>query len=120
MRDAFTMINDAWRDAGRSESPHRSSSIWYALGRRRRSAAARVRAAVHGDLRARRRRVGGGAVTCFTPDALRRAVDDAAEAGADEFFLVPTTVDPAELDRTVDGPQPVIAGVTPRAAASRR
>ena len=30
-----------------------------------------------------------GAVTCFTPDALREAVDNARDAGADEFFLVP-------------------------------
>ena len=33
-----------------------------------------------------------GSVTCFTPDALRAAVDHAREAGADEFFLVPTHV----------------------------
>ena len=43
-----------------------------------------------------------GAVTCFTPDALRRAVDNARDAGADEFFLVPTTSDPDELARTCD------------------
>ena len=43
-----------------------------------------------------------GAVTCFTPDALRRAVDNARDAGADEFFLVPTTSDPDELARTRD------------------
>jgi hypothetical protein len=41
-------------------------------------------------------------VTCFTPEALRAAIDNAREAGADEFFLVPTTVDPAELERTRD------------------
>jgi hypothetical protein len=43
-----------------------------------------------------------GSVTCFTPDALRRAVDNARDAGADEFFLVPTTSDPDELARTQD------------------
>ena len=41
-------------------------------------------------------------VACYTPEALRRALDNAREAGADEFFLVPTSVDPAELDRTRD------------------
>ena len=35
-----------------------------------------------------------------TPAALREAMDAAREAGCDEFFLVPTTADPAELDRT--------------------
>lgn len=45
---------------------------------------------------------GAQSVACFTPDALRRAVDSIREAGADELFLVPTTADPAELDRTRD------------------
>ena len=45
-------------------------------------------------------RYGAQAVACYTEDALRRAVDNIREAGADELFLVPTTVDPGELDRT--------------------
>ena len=40
--------------------------------------------------------------TCFGADALRQAVTNARDAGADEFFLVPTTTDPDELARTVD------------------
>jgi alkanesulfonate monooxygenase SsuD/methylene tetrahydromethanopterin reductase-like flavin-dependent oxidoreductase (luciferase family) len=101
MRDAFTMIEDAWRDAGRSEPPHRSSSIWYALGD---GAEERLRGYARRYLQIFGDDVAGwaaGAVTCFTPDALRDAVDAAAAAGADEFFLVPTTADPRELDRTV-------------------
>jgi hypothetical protein len=35
-----------------------------------------------------------------TPEALRHAIDVARDVGCDEFFLVPTTADPAELDRT--------------------
>ena len=35
-----------------------------------------------------------------TPESLREAMDAAREVGCDEFFLVPTTTDPAELDRT--------------------
>jgi hypothetical protein len=38
----------------------------------------------------------------YTADALKETVDGAAEAGCDEFFLVPTTVDPAELERARD------------------
>ena len=34
--------------------------------------------------------------------ALRDAMAAAEAAGCDEFFLVPTTADPAELDRTRD------------------
>ena len=36
------------------------------------------------------------------PTRCAARVDNAAEAGADEFFLVPTTVDPDELARTDD------------------
>ena len=32
MKTAFDQIKSAWNDAGRTESPHLSSSIWYALG----------------------------------------------------------------------------------------
>jgi alkanesulfonate monooxygenase SsuD/methylene tetrahydromethanopterin reductase-like flavin-dependent oxidoreductase (luciferase family) len=104
--DAFTtpfeLIRSAWRDAGRSEPPHLSSSIWYALGP---DAEDRLRAYAYEYMKIFGEGVGtwaAGQVACFTPEALRRAVDNAREAGADEFFLVPTTADPAELDRTID------------------
>jgi hypothetical protein len=37
-----------------------------------------------------------------SPGALREAVARITEAGCDELLLVPTTADPAELDRTLD------------------
>jgi hypothetical protein len=49
---------------------------------------------------ARTRRSGCAiSVACHTPDALSRAIDNARDAGADEFFLVPTTAEPEELNR---------------------
>ena len=42
------------------------------------------------------------AVTLFTPEALRAAVDNVRAAGGDELFFVPTTADPDELARTRD------------------
>ena len=100
MSAAFTQIRDAWAGAGRTGAPHLSSSIWYALGD---GAEARLR----DYARTYMQNLGVGdwaasAVTCFTPDALRRAVDNARDAGADEYFLVPTTADPDELARTRD------------------
>jgi alkanesulfonate monooxygenase SsuD/methylene tetrahydromethanopterin reductase-like flavin-dependent oxidoreductase (luciferase family) len=100
MASAFEQIRTAWVDAGRDSKPHLSSSIWYALGD---GAEEQLR-----DYALRYMKVFGegvgqwaaGAVTCFTPDALRAAVDHARGAGADEFFLVPTTADVRELDRT--------------------
>jgi hypothetical protein len=38
--------------------------------------------------------------TCYTPESLRGAVRTFEELGCDELFLVPTTADVAELDRT--------------------
>ena len=102
MAAAFARIRGAWEDAGRTEAPHLSSSIWYALGD---GAEARLRDYARTYMQVLGEDVGDWAassVTCFTPDALRRAVDNARDAGADEFFLVPTTSDPGELDRTVD------------------
>jgi alkanesulfonate monooxygenase SsuD/methylene tetrahydromethanopterin reductase-like flavin-dependent oxidoreductase (luciferase family) len=100
VRQAFTMIADAWEAAGRADPPHLSTSIWYGLGP---GAEDRLRGYAYDYLRIfgeEAGRYGASAVACFTPEALRRAVDQIAAAGADELFLVPTTADPAELDRT--------------------
>jgi alkanesulfonate monooxygenase SsuD/methylene tetrahydromethanopterin reductase-like flavin-dependent oxidoreductase (luciferase family) len=102
MAASFDAIRAAWKDAGRSQPPHLSSSLWYALGpdaeeRLRRYAFDYMR--VFGDAVGRRH---AAKVACFTPEALRRAVAGARDAGADEFFLVPTSADPAELERTLD------------------
>ena len=95
--------SEAWDDAGRTDAPHLSSSIWYALGDDAEARLRGVRVRLHEDLRARASASAPpSAVTCFTPDALRAAVDNARDAGADEFFLVPTTSDPDELARTRD------------------
>ena len=106
MTAAFTQIRAAWDDAGRTEAPHLSSSIWYALPRPGRDdAEVRLRDYARTYMNIMGEGVGdwaATAVTCFTPDALRRAVDNARDAGADEFFLVPTTSDPDELARTRD------------------
>jgi alkanesulfonate monooxygenase SsuD/methylene tetrahydromethanopterin reductase-like flavin-dependent oxidoreductase (luciferase family) len=96
----FEMMAQAWRDAGRDQPPHRSTSIWYALGA---GAEERLREYAYRYMRIFGEEVGkwaASSVACFTPDALRRALDNARGAGADEFFLVPTTADPSELDRT--------------------
>lgn len=102
VKAAFDMITAAWRAAGRAERPHLSTSIWYALGG---GAEDRLRTYAHDYLKIfgdDAGRFGAQSVACYTPDALRRAVDNIAAAGADELFLVPTTTDPSELARTRD------------------
>ena len=97
---AFGRIRDAWTAAGRTEAPHISASLWYALGD---GAADRLSGYVYDymrifgeDLGARWRRWWPRT----PPEALRDAVATLDELGCDELFLVPTTTDVAELDRT--------------------
>ena len=90
----------AWAAAGRDEAPHFSTSLWYALGP---DARERLGDYIFSYLRIfdesfARQMAESAAV--HTPAALREAVAAAEAVGCDEFFLVPTTADPAELDRT--------------------
>ncbi|MCD9622962.1 LLM class flavin-dependent oxidoreductase [Rhabdothermincola salaria] len=97
---AFERIRAAWRDAGRSDAPHISASLWYALGD---GAADRLQSYCYDYMRIFDEglaRSMAEAMTCHTPEALRAAVDTCADLGCDELFLVPTTVDVTELDRT--------------------
>jgi alkanesulfonate monooxygenase SsuD/methylene tetrahydromethanopterin reductase-like flavin-dependent oxidoreductase (luciferase family) len=93
-------IRAAWRAAGRSDAPHISGSIWYALGT---NAAPRLDAYVRSYMGIYGDEVAGfmaNTANVTTADALRDAVAVCAEAGFDELFLVPTTADVTELDRT--------------------
>jgi alkanesulfonate monooxygenase SsuD/methylene tetrahydromethanopterin reductase-like flavin-dependent oxidoreductase (luciferase family) len=93
-------VVDAWRAAGRDGPPYFASSLWYALG-----AGAKEQLAsyiydymkIYGDGLARDL---ASMAPVHSPAALREAMDAAREAGCDEFWLVPTTADPEELDRT--------------------
>jgi alkanesulfonate monooxygenase SsuD/methylene tetrahydromethanopterin reductase-like flavin-dependent oxidoreductase (luciferase family) len=100
VRGAFELIESAWRAAGRDDPPHLSTSIWYALGP---DAEDRLRRYAYDYLKVfgeEAGQFGAQQVTCFTAEALRSAVEGIRAAGAHELFLVPTTADPAELDRT--------------------
>jgi alkanesulfonate monooxygenase SsuD/methylene tetrahydromethanopterin reductase-like flavin-dependent oxidoreductase (luciferase family) len=98
----FDMVKAAWADAGRAEAPHLSTSFWYALGP---DAEARLRQYAYDYMKIFGEDVGkwaASAVTLFTPEAVRAAVENVADAGADELFLVPTSAHPDELARTND------------------
>ena len=99
---AFSRIRDAWRDAGRTDSPHISASLWYALGdgaRERLRGYAFDYLRIFGDEMAHAM---ADSANAASPEALRAAIDGLDAAGCDELFLVPTTADPSELDRTRD------------------
>lgn len=99
---AFDRIRAAWTSAGRSEPPHISASLWYALGP---DADDRLRnygweyLKIFGEPVAE---MMSSTLTTTTPAALREAVSVLGDLGCDELFLVPTTTDIAEIDRTRD------------------
>jgi alkanesulfonate monooxygenase SsuD/methylene tetrahydromethanopterin reductase-like flavin-dependent oxidoreductase (luciferase family) len=98
----FRSIERAWADAGRTEPPRHVTSFWYALGP---DGPARLRAYAEGYLGVFGDEIADAmAASCSasSPGALREAVARITEAGCDELLLVPTTADPAELDRTLD------------------
>ena len=97
---AVERIRAAWRDGGRSDSPHISGSLWYALGD---GAAERLHGYVSDYMAIAGAEVAAwmaGAADVHSAAALRAAVEACAAAGYDELFLVPTTTDVAELSRT--------------------
>ncbi len=98
----YERIRAAWAEAGRDEPPHISASLWYALGA---GAEARLRGyafdylRIFGDELAQAM---ASSASCHTPRALADAVGALEQLGCDELFLVPTTTDVTELDRTRD------------------
>jgi alkanesulfonate monooxygenase SsuD/methylene tetrahydromethanopterin reductase-like flavin-dependent oxidoreductase (luciferase family) len=97
---AFERIRAAWLAAGRATAPHISASLWFALGP---GAEDRLRRYCFDYLRSVGDRLAtamAARATCYTPESLRGAVRTLEELGCDELFLVPTTADVAELDRT--------------------
>jgi len=101
---AFDEVSAAWREADRprTRSPRRVTGFWYALGadaeeRLGRYAFEYLR--LFGEKRARAMAAG---CRISSVERFRDAVAAIRDLGADELILVPTTSDPAELDRTVD------------------
>jgi alkanesulfonate monooxygenase SsuD/methylene tetrahydromethanopterin reductase-like flavin-dependent oxidoreductase (luciferase family) len=97
----FRLAERAFEEAGRPR-PRLVTSFWYALGadgpeRLAGYAERYLRVFGPGPASALSRRCRAAGLR-----ALRDALAAAQDAGADEVLLVPTSVDPAELERTVD------------------
>jgi alkanesulfonate monooxygenase SsuD/methylene tetrahydromethanopterin reductase-like flavin-dependent oxidoreductase (luciferase family) len=98
----FRGAEAAWRSAGRSAPPWLATSFWFALGP---DARAQLDAYVERYLAV----FGPAAVEALRPRchaagdaALRQAIADVRDAGADELLLVPTSDAPDQLERVVD------------------
>lgn len=99
-----TRVVEAWKAAGRSEAPHFSAPVWFALGPDPKAQLAQhvmdfwgrgLADTSPGSLLVR---PDAGTLNCGA-SGLRAAVKGAGEAGLDELRLIPTTADPDEIDR---------------------
>jgi len=98
---SFRAADAAWREAGRSERPRRVTGFWYALGD---GARERLRAYAVDYLRIFGEPAARAIAESLRIDSVgvfRETLAAIAEAGCDELLLVPTSADPAELDRTL-------------------
>jgi alkanesulfonate monooxygenase SsuD/methylene tetrahydromethanopterin reductase-like flavin-dependent oxidoreductase (luciferase family) len=98
---SFEAADEAWREAGRRDRPRRVSSFWYALGDGARERLRSYAVDYLGIFGAPTARALAETLRVDSAEVLRDTVAAIAEAGCDELMLVPTSADPAELDRTL-------------------
>jgi len=97
----FTLTRDAWGEAGRP-APRLTTSFWFALGDPE-----TARAQVHRHLRHYMNWIPSEYVDALaatagfagTDDELRDTLQRVADLGADEVQLIPTSSDPAQVER---------------------
>lgn len=99
---AFDTARKAWSEAGRPKPPRLVTSFWFALG-------ASPRAQLDDYLRRYLNFLGPNVaeklaptVTLTSAAALRDTLASLRDLGTDEVILVPTTLDPDEIDRVAD------------------
>ncbi len=102
MASTNAMALEAWDKAGRSDRPRLVNGSFYLLGGP--GAADELRRFAHAYLAVfgeRAARALSDLVELSSPARLCQAIADAEDAGCDEFILVPGTVDPDCLERTI-------------------
>lgn len=98
-------VIEAWQAAGRTERPHFSAPVWFALGpdpenqlREHVKDFWEQDVAAVGTETSYLTTPGAGTLNCGA-SGLLAAVNGAREAGLDELRLIPSTADPDEIDR---------------------
>jgi len=98
----FAAVDDAWQRAERPERAPRISGFWYGLGP---GADERLRSYVFEYLRILGEpgaRAMAAAQRVHSVEAFHAALDAIEAQGCDELFLVPSSADPGELERTCE------------------
>jgi alkanesulfonate monooxygenase SsuD/methylene tetrahydromethanopterin reductase-like flavin-dependent oxidoreductase (luciferase family) len=97
LETAAATVRQAWQDSGRTVAPYLMGGGWFSLGP---DGAERHRAYVEEYVRIDpSMSFMADVATIVGEDHLRSTLDNAEAAGYDEFMLVPTTVELAELER---------------------
>ena len=99
---AFAMADAAWERAERPQKPYRLGGCWYTLaadGQQKLYDYIYEYMAIAGHAIAT---MLAESVNRSSPDGVRIALDNAEEAGCEEFFLVPATAEMAEIDALAD------------------
>jgi alkanesulfonate monooxygenase SsuD/methylene tetrahydromethanopterin reductase-like flavin-dependent oxidoreductase (luciferase family) len=100
---AFRLAREAWREQGRP-APRLATGCWFALPGRGGDGRAQLDAYVKRYLNFMGPAAAAIAPTvrCVDGKVLRSAVRELSDLGCDELVLVPTTLDPDEVDRVAD------------------
>lgn len=99
---SFETARAAWKEAGRERPPRLVTGFWFALGPDAREQIDSYARRYLNFLGAPVANAIAPTLTATSPAALREAARRIADLGADELCLVPTTLDPDELDRVAD------------------
>jgi alkanesulfonate monooxygenase SsuD/methylene tetrahydromethanopterin reductase-like flavin-dependent oxidoreductase (luciferase family) len=101
VKGAFARARAAWKEEGRPE-PRLTTGFWFALGPDGRARMDEYVARYLNFMGPDAARKIAPTVRCVDAASLRDAVREMEDLGCDELVLVPTTLDPNELDRVVD------------------
>lgn len=105
-RDDIAMRFDgarrAWSEAGRKSGPFLATGFWFALGADPDEQVASYLERYLAFMGAEAGRALAPNIQAKSPDALRDALKMCEDLGADEVLLVPTSSDPAEVERAAE------------------
>jgi len=102
-KNGFAMADRAWAEAGREEKPFRATGFWYSLAPR--DADRKLKNYVFDYMKIQGEpiaRTVADTIHTSDPDSVRRALDEIEATGCEECFLVPATLELAEVERAAE------------------